>query len=366
MSSELRITEEEIKGLATKIYKACPRLARAISAKRYLLPNYRQPDYYNQEFLDGLLAVYFSGYYNGRFGPNPDAIIRAMYRLGVMGIQEARPIYFLERELGEALLRTQLPLDLSTDDIKWRRRQLRIMLPRELIAIERDGEQRSAMYLDIGKAEADEKLILPLDLVEELRLYGLFTGQLQDPAADVPVPIFDRSGMVLTTQLSSDSRGVPGENYGTMRPFEGLKLRDIKVGGHFDTGSLMDESDDAFLARLEHLALNCLLFMGSVPMEYEPSASDMIRKLQVFKDRIVPSLLKAKFVGASQYRPAYRPAHVAHFTGRKLAQHWKCGHWKRQPSGPRWSERTLIWVEPYQTSESAQSAKAPESRSATQ
>jgi hypothetical protein len=36
---------------------------------------------------------------------------------------------YLERELAEVLMRTKLPQDFNTDDLRWRRRLLRIMLP---------------------------------------------------------------------------------------------------------------------------------------------------------------------------------------------------------------------------------------------
>ncbi len=346
------ITEREIKELSLGIAKHCPRLWRAISSKRYLLPKYRQGDYFSQELLDALLGVFLSTYSSNSYGEKPDAIIRSMYSVGTMAIQEGRPTYFLERELGEALLRTQLPGDLDTDDIKWRRRQFRVMLPRELIALKRNGEMRSAMYLDIARAKAAEWIELPREMAAEIRAFGILSGQIRDLNARTPIPIFDRSGMTAGTQLSPDSEGCPGENYCAIRPFEGLKLSEIKTGydKHFDTGSVMDESDDEFLARIEHLALNILLFMSSVPLEYDSEPTGPIRKLQVVNDRVIPGLFPAKFVAQSQYRPSKTTTlHATQHTGRHLAQHWAAGHWKRQPVGPRWSERKLIWIEPYQT-----------------
>ena len=346
------ITERAIKELIPLVAQHCPKLWQAVSQKRYLLPKYRQGDYFSQEQLDALLGFFLATYSSDSYGQKPDAIIRSMYSVGAMAIQEGRPTYFLERELGEALLRTQLPLDLSTDDIKWRRRQMRIMLPRELIALERNGEKRSAMYLDIARVKAAELIELPRDMAREIRLFGIIMGHIRDLDVHIPIPVFDRSGMVAGTQLSPDSDGCPGENYCAIRPFEGLKLSEIKVGysAHFDTGSVMDETDDAFLSRIEHLALNVLLFMSSTPLEYDVTPTGAIRKLQVVNDRVIPGLFPARFVGASQYRPSKTTTlHATRQTGRHVAQHWAAGHWKRQPVGPRWSERKLIWVEPYQT-----------------
>ena len=347
-------TEREIKELIPAIAKHCPKLWQAISSKRYLLPKYRQSDYFSQEQLDALLGFFLASYSSDSYGQEPDAIIRSMYTVGAMAIQEGRPIYFLERELGEALLRTQLPLDLSTDDIKWPRRQFRVMLPRELIALERNGEKRSAMYLDIARAKAAEWIELPRDMAREIRLFGILAGFVLNLSAHIPIPVFDRSGMVAGTQLSPDSEGLPGENYCAIRPFEGLKLGEIKTGYsvHFDSGSVMDESDDAFLARIEHLALNILLFMSSVPLEYEVTPTGAIRKVQVVNDRVIPGLFPAKFVGQSQYRPSKTTTlHAVRHTGRTLPGHWKAGAWRRQHFGPGSKETKLIWIEPYATGE---------------
>jgi hypothetical protein len=150
-----------------------------------------------------------------------------------------------------------------------------------------------------------------------------------------------------------------------VRPFEGRKLKDIKVGEHFDTGAVCDESDDHLMDRMEHLAVNILLFMGSVPLEYDPQQNELLRKPRQVNDRLIPALWAAKFVGRSQYRPSQKPHyHSATFTGRKLPQMWRAGHWKRQHYGVKYGESKLIWIEPYQTlgpPEPEETAKASQS-----
>jgi len=351
-----RISEREFKALGARLAKHCPQFWLAVSGKRYIIPNYRQQDYYSQEILDHLLAFFLATYVSGDYGKMPDHIIRLMYIQAVMAIQQRRPIYFLERELGEVLLRTKTPGDLETEDIHWRRSMMRIMLPRELICLERPNEpKRSLMYLDIGKAKAEVMLELPSVMRTELENFALMYDRLK--SRTIPTPVFDQDGMVVATQLSGNLGDDPGLNYGLVRPFEGRKLKDIKVGGHFDTGSICDETDDMLLARMEHLAIQVLLFMGSVPLEYEITANEepSLRKLEILKDRVIPGLYPAKFVGRSQYRPRQKPTyHTANWSGRKLPAHWRCGHWKRQVVGAQGedepgSHRKLIWIEPYET-----------------
>lgn len=336
------------KQLAARMARSCPLTWAAITGKRYLLPTYRQGDYYNQEQLDQTMAFFLGTYISGDYGPKPDHIIRITYMSAVLALKEQRPMYFLERELGEALMRTQLPGDLVTDDIHWRWGSVRVMLPKGLISLERPGEpRRDVMFLDISRAKSQVMNTLAPEMSREI---GRFTFEMgRNKLIDIPTPVFDQEGMVVCCQLSGDIEANPGMSYGLVRPFEGRKLKDIKVGGHFETGALCDEGDDQLLDRMEHLAVNILLFMGSVPLEYEAKEAP-IRKLKTVNDRVIPGLWAAKFVGRSQYRPSQKPSyHAAQFTGRKLPKHWRAGHWKRQVYGQKRGERKLIWVEPYET-----------------
>jgi hypothetical protein len=344
-----RVSAFDFKKLGLRIAQACPLIWTAISGKRYIVPNHRQGDYYNQEALDHLMAFFLATYCAGDYGPKPDHVMRLMYLSSILALKEQRPIYYLERELGEALMRTQLPGDLVTDDIHWRRGHMRIMMPRGLISVEREGHpRRDVMYLDIGKAKAQEVQRLQEPYFQELRFFALMHGRLR--SQDIPTTVFDKDGLMVCTQLSGAGEDQDlGLNYGVVRPFEGRKIKDIKVGEHFDTCSVCDETDDALMDRMEHLAVNILLFMGSVPLEYEPTEAP-IRKIRQVNDRIIPALWSAKFVGRSQYRPSQKPHyHQAQFTGRKMPKHWRAGHWKRQHFGPKWGESKLIWIEPYET-----------------
>jgi hypothetical protein len=348
------ISEKDFNATFKQIQKSCPLSWQVIASKRYLLPTYRQPDYFNQEFLDKIFCFFLLCYCGGEYGVDPDNVIRAAYLSCAMALEEKRPIYFLEKELGDALIRTQVPSDINTDDIHWRRRALRIMLPKGLISFKKpDGDVRSIMYLDIGKCTKDEKLPLPAVMESELRLFGRTKRLLEGrPLVQDTRPVPMRSGIVISGQLSPENGSiVPGEHYAVIRPFEGLPIGEINIGERFETGSVYDENDDQILLWMQHLALNILLFMGSVPLEYSVTEreGEIIRKLKVEKDRVIPELLNAKFVGRCQYRPAQRPYyHVAHFSGKHLPLHWRAGHWKRQVFGVGRQERKLIWIEPYQ------------------
>jgi hypothetical protein len=346
--------QREVEQSVRPAIKKCPRAWAQISAKRYLLPNYRSPDYFNQGYLDHLMFLFLTGYFGTVYGTIPDPVIRAMYMLYVSALMEGRPVYFLERELAQSLLATNLLPDFHTDDIHWRRKALRIMLPRDLIGFQREGQlKRSIMCLDICRLSAGEDLFLAEPVEAELSVVG---NQAQINRGRTPSKVLIRphlrdDGFVIGGQLDYawvEGKEFPvGEHYATIRP-NGKIGQVIHVGEDFDfeTGAPCDDTDDELLARMQHLALNILLFMGSVPDEYD-TAEKAFRKGGWQGQHHTSGLFAAKWVGKSQYRPKTKGVHHATFTGRHLHHHWRAGHWKRQPHGEKSAQRKLIWIEPY-------------------
>lgn len=342
---------------AQELAKFCPTFWKALTGKRYILPQYRVPDYYNQEFCDGVMGMFMVAYFGGDFGPDPNAVLNAVYLNGALGLQEDRPVYFLEKELGEALIRTKLPTDLTGSDLHWRRRQMRIMLPKGLIVKRQDDAQRSLMYLDIGHVQKDELIFLSNQQELELKAYAganrLMAGHSL-PTKDVR-PMFNSEGMVASGQISPDpTDGLFGPDYGIIKPIDtGRSITELRdMGERYATESVCDAQDDLILDAMQHLAFNILIFMGSVPLEYDAEVGE-IRKIRVINERVIPGLLHAKFVGRSQYRPArpWPPAGSVVHTGRSIAAHWTAGYWRRQRYASKLAQSKLLWIEPYATGE---------------
>lgn len=344
---------KNLKETLTQMTEACPRFWKDVSGRRYILPNYRSADYFSQEYLDQMFAYFLWHYLGGDFGPKPDPVIRAVYMNQVMAMQEKRPIYFLEKELAEVLMRTELPLDLVPDELHWIRRQFRVMLPRDLLRIERDGVGQSMMFLDIGHAIANEHLMLddPHELEVKLfsRAYNMASGKPL-PIDDVR-PLFTMSGICISGQLTQQDAETPGIRYGIIRPFENLRLGElINVGEAFQTTTPCDTTDDELLKQMQHLALIVLLFLSLDPLEYAPKELAEIRKLQVINKRVIPGLFPAKFIGKQLYRPKHKTiASSGGGSGQTHAAHWVKGYMRQQPYGPKSSLRKRIWIEPYQT-----------------
>jgi hypothetical protein len=343
--------EQVLRDSTGQIARFCPLFWHRLSSRRYILPAYRR-EYADQEFCNGVLSMFLEAYLAREFGERPNSVLNCVYFNYVGGLNCGRPIYFLERELGEALMRTRLPDDLAVTDFHWRHQQLRIMLPSGLMGFSREGVSDWLMYLDIAQIAADKKVLIDPPCDQELKSFAiarrLALGKKIWPDTR---PVFQRDGVAISGQLAP--RESFGIDYGIMKPIEeGLTVKDVlEIGEDYKTEQPCDETDDDLLARMQHLAFNILVFLGSYPLEYDPERLEQLRKPRQEKDRLIPGLYNARFVGKSQYRPAQRPphSHIATFSGRHLPQHWRCGHWKRQWYGPKKGESKLIWIEPYQT-----------------
>jgi hypothetical protein len=322
-----------------------PVLWKMVTGKRYILPNFRQADYVSQEACDWLLIDSFFGYLNGVLSMDDHVSCHCTNNM-IVALHYNRPTFFLERELGEPLLRTTLPLDYYASDINWRWPAFRIYLPKGLLTLKRGKDIASAMFLDIAYMPKGPGKSIPEAINNELNsLPRIFLGKL-------PYIISMFEGFSVTTFLDFESI-TSAVGYSASAMLEQNKLREVieqihkdKLASPFKT----DEADDVFINKMLGLAINILLFLSSVPMEYEKE--EALRKAKLEGKKLIPGLFPAKFVGKAQLRPtAGKSSHIADITGKHTASHWAAGHWKRQPFGPGRTERKLIWIVSYPTGE---------------
>lgn len=313
--------------------------------KRYILPNYRQIDYTNQEACDYLQIDQYFGYLEGVVDVK-DHVSGHCVNSFLQAMHYGRPTFFLERELGEPLIRTKLPLDFYTDDINWRWPAFRVYLPKNLLTITRNGETSGAMYLDICYIKKDIGVDMPKPLALELLTnYGPSAGK-------IPMLKSEFEGMSICTVLDFDSPE-SAIAYAASSKLEQQTIRQIIAESQEELKSPIksDDIDIDFQRRALVLAINVLLFLSSVPMEYE-AAESPIRKLQKVGKHMMTGLFPAKFIGQQQLRKTNKPSHIASVsTGQTMPPHWVAGHWKRQPYGPKNQERKLIWISIYHTGE---------------
>jgi hypothetical protein len=144
------ITEKSLKVLD----ELNPGLSAKILTKRYVLPKRLQGTYaalYKAQEEDiRIMAMYMIEKRSS--DSNIEKKVLNIYGSALCG----RPTLYLEPELGEALMRTDLPKDLSTDDIRWPRTAVRIMLPKGLCMSYVDKgnfpgqEMDSIAYMDLS------------------------------------------------------------------------------------------------------------------------------------------------------------------------------------------------------------------------
>jgi hypothetical protein len=266
-----------------------------------------------------------------------------------------RPILWLERELAEMLLRTELLQDLTTGDINWKWPAFRIVLPRGPLAIERPGGTRYLTHFDVCQLHRDGNTVIKFDKELAMEMDQLASRITKGPNRRV-LELTDFTykfddGIVITSALDRPETNLADQTvYGLAKPWGDIKIREYSaVQGDLDTPFTSDQADKELLARLEHLVINVLLFLSLRPLEYQP---EVLRHAKMEGRHLIPGLLRAKFVGDSQIR-ARTPeegVYVPHVpTGRHTSAHWVAGHWKRQIYGPKASLRKLIWIMPYQT-----------------
>jgi len=133
-------------------------------------------------------------------------------------------------------------------------------------------------------------------------------------------------------------------------PLDERSLRALaeEIDVHADSRPFWTPDLSAFVIGFKRFLFNVLLFLGSLPEEYEPEK--VVRPAREKKGRFRPELRAARFLGKEAYRPARRPTGAEHEpTGRQLPGHWRAGHWRRQAFGEGSLQRKLIWIQPYKT-----------------
>jgi hypothetical protein len=325
--------------------KRFPIIYKTIFQRRYVLPNYRQPDYYNQMACDYLMCDSMFAYLEGKMDVRTDQVTAHCWNNFMCGLHFNRPTYYLEKELGFPLLRSKLPLDFTTDDIQWKYEAMRIYLPKGLLTITRGENTGSIMFLDICKTPKGRSRDIPKSIDLEIKNCGVyFPGRLP-----IMNSLFD--GFTVSAFMGFDSFE-SATGYAVSSKLENKTVRDIMEYSHSDLRSHVktDEIDKEFLYRMLGLGINLLLFLSATPMEYEQERE--LRKPKMEGKHFLSGLYPARFIGSSQLRPSNKPAHIASLpTGKHVASHWKAGHWKRQPYGKGRTERKLIWILSYHAGE---------------
>jgi hypothetical protein len=337
-----------------KIEKQAPHLWRAIMSKKYLLPQYRQQDYVNQEVYSYLMLSSIIGMGEGDMdmGKKEDEVVTTHYVSCLRQIEFDRPTYWLERELAKPMMKTKLPGDLLISDINWRWPCFRVYLPKGTLTIEKDGQTNNIVYLDILKVTKGEEYTLPSALKKDLWTLGAFLN----PSYRNDFDGFSVSGIVNIDDPESTI------GYSGIAPLNGMtvqKLMDRK-GRDLNKDFPSDSLDDDLVHRMLGLGLNILIGLSNPPQEYDTDPSNaIVRRPKQEGDRTIPGLYHAKFVGDAMLRPK---AHVSALhlpSGYTQEAQWRSGHWKRVWFGPKKGQSRLQWIPLYHTGTDEEAGEPP-------
>jgi hypothetical protein len=344
-------TERNIEKILDNIFsrKHCPLSAKIFLGHKYLLPNYRAPDYFNQDFLNqsSLLHMILAT------APGAEEKIDEVSRGVIFNIMSAvkcgRPTMFLEKELGEILLDSRLPDDIKTTDIKRQFPSFRIMLPRKLLTIDRNGETDSLMFIDIGFLEEGEEATCPKDIAHELdmnsiRRWGPYEERMRLSSLSY---YYKEAALIITGTISHGWDADLPTCYGISVPWRSERLREILTyRGDLNTPWPTDDLDKVFMRKMENLVLNILLLLSIVPVAYEPEHIE--RKARLEGKRMIPALLRARWVGDHLVKARQDGRVRGEVVGsRHNTPHWVRPHWRRQRFGLKLGQARLIWLLPY-------------------
>ena len=334
-----------------------PHLYNVLSRKRYVLPGYRQPDYVSADRLLQLdwLVV-------GDLHEKANDLIVFHF---MKALHYDRPTFFVEKELCRVMLTSKLPPEYRTDDLHWRWPALRLVLPKDMLwfmegfgsAWPEEGRE-SVAYIDVSiwNSPDGEVFVLPdgvNDEVAKLSDGKYYSGKpillrTDSGAIEQFDQLCDENAKILISIVGSGGTPVTYISDWNNKALGDLINRELS---HKTRNGLVVDKEEVFI-KAQYLALNLLLYMSSTPIEY--GTEQIIRKprLEGGKGKVIPGLAKARFVGQLSQRPAFKAGGKCEVpTGRHVRPHWVSGHWKKQPHGPKHSQRRWIFVGVYHTGE---------------
>ena len=339
-----------------------PRTDRLLNGIRFQLPVRRQADYPNHEYTacwDGQLLM--DGLTASRLNLLGDSTrwksIAGPFLVTNEWLKLNQRTLFVERELGEALKRTDLPEGFCPQDLRWRWNALRLVLPAGLFEGQRqvfEGEVPAASwdipsitFLKINKGQSFD---YHPDLSKEAQAVFLIkTEGGIDRILASEDSNEDGMGFYFYRRLSPDQKwSAPLYSACRLNDQTLRALAEAPAQRPADDPYALDHRADTYLTEVKRFLFNVLLFLGSLPEEYEPD--QVLRAAREKKGHLRPELRAARFLGKEAYRPARRPTGAEHeATGHQLPGHWRAGHWRRQAFGEGSLQRKLIWIQPYKT-----------------
>jgi hypothetical protein len=319
---------------------------RTFYSRTYQLPQNDEPQYPKHAYAFGW-DTFITAAILTRCGVGQvdDAGQEACFRATNAWASLGKATLFLERDLAEALLRTDLPEGFGPEDIQWRREAFRLFLPRGLFIVGSEQGRLEPTCLTAVHFRPGVEIPLPDGVQQDVRALVKRSGRRDLDGSLTLRQNVDELLICLQMRPTPESKGA--DIFFASCVLDERSLSQIaKDSLPMANCAAFNLSELDFMTAIRRLVFNVILFTASVPIEYEP---EVLRPTSVRRgNEFYPSLVRAKFLGQELYRPASRPARETQEpTGRKLS-----GHWRRQPCGEGNLQRKLIWIQPYKTARS--------------
>jgi hypothetical protein len=238
------------------------------------------------------------------------------------------PTFYVSKELMGAAVRTGLPAEILLDVVPFPFPACVFMFPKGSIRHPSEGE---CPYIVVSRVAKNQVFRLPLKDAD----FETKTGE---------------SAIIVSTYLPDEFRCY----HKSINLVEGETLKSAferasKVGFEIP-GSHLSEPEDAvshtdadFMDRLWLLGITLVLLMASGENLLERGIRLKTVKARNRADQPV------EYWSPNYLGRVYRTRSERGDSDNHVRPHWKKGHLKSQPYGPRFSLRRIIWVQPYRT-----------------
>jgi hypothetical protein len=265
-----------------------------------------------------------------RTRPNP--ALAAVHGQAALLLPHEVPTYYVSRELLAAALRTELPDDMTFEAVPFPFDALVFMLPKGSVRHPTEGD---CPFLVLSQTSKGQTLSLPIQgldfSVTAEQDAVLVTTYMPEAEFNVTyyksVPLLPGATIKQAFQQASSV------------PFS-LIVNDELA----DNGEGVDLSAEDFVDKLWLLSITLLLIMVSGENLVERGRLEKLRKPKAGVGKPT-EFWSPNFLGRF-YKSAAAGEREGHSTSTQRL-HWRRGHIKSQPHGPRHSLRKVIWVRPY-------------------
>lgn len=233
-------------------------------------------------------------------------------------IKSGSPVYLVEGDCLNALMRTSVPDDIKLSDLQWPHDGFMLTFPKGSLFGD-DSSDNEVTHAIVSRANGLFYIHANLLSTSTYSFGADIAGfSLQETfAKSIDIHRTDPSGKTITVGVGVDDFGP-------------------------------EDADTDSLRRITMVCLSALMLMNAVPEEilYGGNEKRVKRGKSDQRPWIDPHLLGRTFSSPRKLRITRAPSHIDS-TSDKISEHWRRGHWRNQPFGPKDLQKTkLTWIRP--------------------